>query len=324
MPQVDIRPLFTPTTREISITSPPDTSDPLEPAPPPTPPKRSVKITGEQVTNVAFVIAACLGAVISAAFLFKGGEVFQEVAAWPRELFYGRPSPAPHATANNSGPLGTDANIQSSPSPSDTGDPFSPTSKLLNLNPFPEASRPNSRPSGVPFSAPSNFDRLNMMAPPNDTLSRGLGAASTVAQTTPSTVGNAVAASQTAATSSAQTAAVAKGAARATSHKTSSAKRSSMRRLSTLSRKRSVVRTQIGWLKRVAAHSWASFKTSGKAQTSMRGLLSRNASPAVSQAAANIRSTRGVGHGVGSVNTIGVTGMTGGSGGGHSFGRAAR
>lgn len=143
-----------------------------------------VRLTGAQLTNIGFVLAACLGALVSALYLFKGGEVFQEVAAWPRELFYGRPTPVPTATAPGVNrliePGAKDQQIEQDSS----GDPFPATEKLLNLNPISgPAIQPNNRTTGAPFSSPSDLNGLNTLSPGGDALSRSLAqSASSVSQ----------------------------------------------------------------------------------------------------------------------------------------------
>src|SRR4051794_279333 len=93
MPQVDLSPLFTPPSKD---RRPPP--DPFlvptwkDPNFAPTGQPSRFKVSISQITNVAFVLAACLGAVVSALYFIRGGELLQEVAAWPRELFYGRPA----------------------------------------------------------------------------------------------------------------------------------------------------------------------------------------------------------------------------------------
>src|SRR5436305_3655424 len=99
MPQVDLHPLFSPPSK-------PKTDDDVSSAPEEpvrhSPVKDRPKLDGSEWANVAFVIAACAGAIFSAAFLFRGGALLQEVAAWPRELFTGRPVSLVEAAARDS------------------------------------------------------------------------------------------------------------------------------------------------------------------------------------------------------------------------------
>ena len=167
MPQVDLSPLFTPppknrAPRPEPFVSP-DWKDPENCQS--TESRSRFPISLAQLTNVGFVLAACLGAVVITLYFIGGGELLQEVSAWPRELFSGRPVARPAA------PVIT---ILDTSSKADSGDPFSPTSKLLSFNPpIPTVNQPNSSSSSVPFtSAP--FSRLNMSAPDGDVLSRSL------------------------------------------------------------------------------------------------------------------------------------------------------
>src|SRR5437868_2969629 len=103
MPQVDLNPLFTPPPKNRpSRPEPflPDSwKDPRALKPGGTPSR--LKLSLSQLVNIGFVLVACLGGVISALYFIRGGELFQEVSTWPRELFYGRPvlrpSPSPIA-----------------------------------------------------------------------------------------------------------------------------------------------------------------------------------------------------------------------------------
>jgi len=113
-----------------------------------------------QITNIGFVLAACLGAVVSALYFIRGGELFQEVSAWPRELFYGRPVPGPPAALIATIPKG---------SKDESGDPFSPTSRLLSPDSLVST---QSKSNGASYERP--FSRLNMPAPGGDALSRSL------------------------------------------------------------------------------------------------------------------------------------------------------
>lgn len=167
MSQIDLSPLFTPPSKERAPRSEPLLSqgwkDPR--AYPSAERPSGVKITWSQLTNIGFVLASCLGALVSVLYLIRGSDLFQDVSAWPRELFYGRPAPSPAASVI--APLTTSSKDES-------GDPFSPTSRLLTLNPpIWTGNQPNSPSSSTPFaSAP--FNRLGMPAPGGDALSRSL------------------------------------------------------------------------------------------------------------------------------------------------------
>ena len=167
MPQVDLSPLFTPPPKDRTSRSEPSLfpgwKDSQSIAPTERPSR--VKLSLSQITNVGFVLAACLGAAISALYFIRGAELFQDVSAWPRELFYGRPVSRPVA-APVVVPVTTSSKDES-------GDPFSPTSKLLNLNsPIPTGNQPNRVPA--PFSNSAPLSDLAMPAPAGDALSRSL------------------------------------------------------------------------------------------------------------------------------------------------------
>lgn len=169
MPQVDLRPIFTPSRHAEPSAKLPDPEDakPVENGF-----RLRLNLTGAEWTNLAFVVCACLGAAFSAAYLFQGGELLQEVAGWPRELFIGRP-----VQINQAAPNVAAAAARAPERPgNDTGDPFSPTRKLLHLDPATSrALWPNSTPSSSPFAAASSaFRQLSAPAPGGDTLTRGL------------------------------------------------------------------------------------------------------------------------------------------------------
>jgi hypothetical protein len=167
MPQVDLRPLFQPPLSKDQPARDEHSSAPtwkhLQPYVPERPSSR-FELTVAQLTNVGFVLAACLGAAVSALYLVKGGEIFQEVAAWPRELFHGRPA------------IRAPSRMEAAPErrEDDAGDPFSSTAKLLKLNSAAPSFRPNNV-SSSPFAASDQaLNHLNMPAPGGDALSRGL------------------------------------------------------------------------------------------------------------------------------------------------------
>ena len=116
-----------------------------------------IRISGPQLANLAFVSAACVGALFSAAYLFKGDELLHEVAAWPRELFSGRAATIAEVQADKQdtdapgviAPPGDD----SAASTNASGDPFSTSRKLLGLDSSaPSIVRPNGGLS-LPFSS---------------------------------------------------------------------------------------------------------------------------------------------------------------------------
>ncbi len=164
MPSVDLRPLFTPPDDDPqrSPTSPVVTENP--PSPAPLSVFTKLRFTGPQLANLGFVVAACLGAIFSAAYLFKGDELFHEVAAWPRELFSGRPAVIAQRQDNNDiadviaaipDPATLVANTTNT-----SGGPFSSSSKLLGLESPPASmARPNEWPSNP--SGDSAFPATN-------------------------------------------------------------------------------------------------------------------------------------------------------------------
>jgi hypothetical protein len=126
-----------------------------------------LKLDGPEWANVAFVIAACAGAIFSVAILFRGGALLQEVAAWPRELFSGRPVLLVEAAANNPTNRASDVAPNKAAtvavSPNESGDPFSPAKKLLGLDPASATrSRPHNDPLAMPlFGSPASSQPLN-------------------------------------------------------------------------------------------------------------------------------------------------------------------
>jgi hypothetical protein len=168
MPQVDLGPLIAPKSKAPFRPELPDDSGITE--------KQSaerngarprVRLTGAQWTNVAFVCCACLGGLFSALYLIKGGELMRNVAAWPRELFNGR------AVSVNQAAV-AQTQVQAQSTKDDSGDPFSPASKLLSSTPqlFP---RPNNPETASFSSASSIINHLNAPAPGGDALARALG-----------------------------------------------------------------------------------------------------------------------------------------------------
>ncbi|HEY4284706.1 MAG TPA: hypothetical protein VGM62_16715 [Chthoniobacterales bacterium] len=176
MAQVDFRPLIPQPENPEHGPKPALFSGPkIEPLSHPKPARFHVRFTCAQWTNLAFVICACLGALFSAAYLFKGAELFQEVAAWPRELFHGRAVPVSSAESANENVAGANPQPESVnqpiPTKNDSGDPFSPASKLLNP-PQQALLRPNGRSTdGQPSSL---LKQLGMSLPRGDDLSKVL------------------------------------------------------------------------------------------------------------------------------------------------------
>ena len=162
MPSVDLRPLLPPPDFNQRPTDSPVDGKRSDLKQPSTSVSR-FRFTGPQLANLAFVIAACVGAMFSAAYLFKGDELLHEVAAWPRELFSGRPAVINQTSAgtDNFEPavIANPLPDQSAVVADNSGDPFSSSRKLLGLDP---ASKLQPRPNEVmsfPYSAagpPSN------------------------------------------------------------------------------------------------------------------------------------------------------------------------
>src|SRR5258707_952963 len=130
MPQIDIPPLFPPSKAGCSHpeplpqTHPPDSqkwNSSVER------PRSGVNLM--QLTNIGFVIAACLGALLSAVYLFKGGEFLQEVSAWPRELFYARPAAAPKPALASDPKFASALSTSLIAPPDESGDPFASARK---------------------------------------------------------------------------------------------------------------------------------------------------------------------------------------------------
>jgi hypothetical protein len=202
MPQVDLRPLFDPPRTGYARPEPFPDENPKELKPwRSTIPRSRVRMTLAQLTNIGFVLVACLGALISAAYLFKGGELIQEVAAWPRELFYGRPTPVPKPSPpHDSKRSATFSTVRTVAVADESGDPFSSARKLLSLSPSPNSNlSPNGRSSGTPFSTSQlTLNSLNAPAPGGDSLSRALTqAAPSLAQPSSSTAKSAITTAQT-------------------------------------------------------------------------------------------------------------------------------
>ena len=168
MPQVDLPQLFPvpppPTLPPVPLPDPDETGSSTQ-----TTLLQRLRLDAPQWANVAFVLAACIGAVFCAAYLFKGGELFQEVAAWPRELFYARPTPIPKSPESEAilpPILPGESMEQVAAATDDSGDPFSPASRLLNSFPS-TVRRPNGRIATNPFSSASPIlGNLQRITPP--------------------------------------------------------------------------------------------------------------------------------------------------------------
>ena len=217
MPTVDLRPLLPPTDQNQRSTDSPVDGKPADLNEPSKFGSR-LRFTGPQLANLAFVIAACVGALFSAAYLFKGDELLHEVTALPRELFSGRPAvinPPPLETQDfepvlTGGPLSD----QSPSLTNNSGDPFSSSRKLLGLD---SASQVTPRPNDLmsfPFSSarqpsnafPAGSDALssglmNGVAAASPQTSVATNTANTVAQTAAGTAAQAANTAATTATS---------------------------------------------------------------------------------------------------------------------------
>src|ERR1043166_8589722 len=60
------------------------------------------QLTRAHWTNIAFVVVACIGALISAVYFFNGGELFRQAAMWPGELLYSPPHSPPRSYPSSS------------------------------------------------------------------------------------------------------------------------------------------------------------------------------------------------------------------------------
>jgi hypothetical protein len=309
MPQIDLRPLFTPPSKDRRPCPDPFLvpawKDPRSYTP--TKPASKLKVSIAQATNVAFVLVACLGALVSVLYFIKGGELLQEVAAWPRELFYGRPASRPQTPAIKAPAI--------TGSKDESGDPFLPASKLLGLNSSPAAPvRPNG-PVPAPFStSPSVFNKLGRPAPGGDAFSRGLTQGPPVSAQ----------ANTSSAKTAAQTATV-----KVQQHAVGPSKTTSARAQTATTRMRSSVGNSAAAAGTVRKVQASSQKTSGTAKTlagsksnvqppashSLTSSVKPAATSSFGQSAGALRSAAPMGHLGGGLG--GATGLTSG----HSFGR---
>jgi hypothetical protein len=138
--------------------------------------RRSPALSWSNVTNIGFVLAACLGTAVSGVYFFNGGDLLQEVSAWPRELFYGRPVVATSVSSAASNEAGL--NPSTAEATAEIGDPFPSAKKLLGVE---RASNSTASspvrvvPPRTPFSKhDSVLQRLNLSAAGTDALSREL------------------------------------------------------------------------------------------------------------------------------------------------------
>src|ERR1700736_427536 len=102
MPQFDFRQLFptSPTEthpRKESRPTGDELTDQYKSIPP-------LHLSREHWTNIAFVVAACLGALLSAVYFFNGAELFRQAAMWPGELLYSAPRSPARAHPTNATP----------------------------------------------------------------------------------------------------------------------------------------------------------------------------------------------------------------------------
>lgn len=318
MPQVDLRPFFPSASRRapalpVTETASELTSHSAEAGPRPL----RIRLTGPQVTNIAFVVAACLGAVVSALYLYKGGEVFQEVAAWPRELFYGRPVPITQTYLAKEGSLGGNRPNEPAIQKQDSGDPFSPASKLLNLDPATNTPlRPNGRSAGAPLSTSSSLNSLNVPSPGGDALSRALmQGTSDVGNATAPVANSAVAVPQTIAAKAGQIAS-AQTTKSSSVRTTNAARQAGVRNTRRLSSGHGAIKTNARSQK-LSSNRKAALGSGSKAQT--QALRSTTSQPGVNTSSASMQSPGaqalgGIGH------SAGASGAGIGLGAGHSLG----
>lgn len=178
MPSVDLRPLLPASHPNQRSTDPQVDGKPADLSTPS--PGSRIRLTGPQLANLIFVFAACVGALFSAAYLFKGDELLHEVAAWPRELFSGRPAVlTPTLTeTENADPLASIIPLpgQSSAPENHSGDPFSSSRKLLGLDSAqpPATARPNLRGASPFSSAARPLTGLSTAPTGSDALSSNL------------------------------------------------------------------------------------------------------------------------------------------------------
>jgi hypothetical protein len=144
-----------------------------------------LQLSREHWTNIAFVVAACLGALLSAVYFFNGAELFRQAAMWPGELLYSPPRSPVRTYPTNATPQpssgqtigGTSSNAN--PAATNSGDPFSSASRLLNLTPTSPLSnvRSNTASSSTGPATPqatSLLRQLGLPAPGGDALSKAL------------------------------------------------------------------------------------------------------------------------------------------------------
>ena len=160
MPQVDLRPIFNPSSGSdphLSTAADPGEKLPVHLAD--RSPLRRFGLTGVQWTNLAFIAAACVGAVFSVVYLFDG-ELVQEVARWPRELFHGRAVSPAQSPSRYDSAVGQNGKTAFGGGNVDSGDPFADFSTSLRLE-RPSRTRPNHNRSSPFAMATSALRSLN-------------------------------------------------------------------------------------------------------------------------------------------------------------------
>lgn len=205
MPQIDFRQIFSAKALSPRLESDPPRGQRSEADPHEARFLGRIQLSRSQWTNIGFVACACIGALFSAAYLYKGGEILRVVRGWPRELTY-HPLKASDLVARSGEPgadVSSDLSGKSSPSWDRSGDPFSRSRTRLNLNPdFPIASNQtrngtSSFPNPDSSVQPSLLRNLGVPAPGGDNLSRILNQGSDLTRGTASQANGALAAAQT-------------------------------------------------------------------------------------------------------------------------------
>jgi hypothetical protein len=206
MPQIDFRQIFSAKALGPRSESAPPRSKLSESDPHEAGFLGRIQLSRAQWTNIGFVACACIGALFSAAYLYKGGEILRVVRAWPREVTF-HPLTGSDLVATSGEPaagLTGNPSTKQSPNWDRTGDPFSRSRTQLSLNPdFPIAA--NRMTNGTSSSnsdssvQPSLLRNLGVPAPGGDTLSKMLSEGSDLGRGTASQSNSAMAAAKTSA-----------------------------------------------------------------------------------------------------------------------------
>ena len=169
MSQIDFRPLFSSSDPGPLLTDDRPDKDFVPSRGPNLLLPRILQLGRSEWTNIGFVSASVVGALVCAFYFFPGAELVRSALAWPGELLYRRPLLLPQH-AKSQAALASSALTESSSAANhandESGDPFARTARLLKFDSlapdFAASLRGQENQVEKPFTSDSLLNQLNL------------------------------------------------------------------------------------------------------------------------------------------------------------------